>query len=334
MLILVGSSIGMIHKITNSRAGALYGRGTKKKISPFKYSDFRLMFNELSEEEKVRIYSVFGGTPYYLEKVKKVEGDIYQRINELIIKKGAELFEEPKNLLEYENVRAHAKYNSILQAVSSGRETLKEIQDFTKITSNIMPPYLNKLDNLLDLLGRNDPVLGKEKLGRYCVKDNFFRFWYKFIFPNQTPLNLGNTKIVSDSIKENLNGYIGRIFEDISKELLISYVNKKIKNMEIDFEDIGSWWDRSGNEVDIVAYNKKSKKILIGEVKWTNQPMGTEVVEELLRKSKLINFSGEYNFIFISKSGFTQDALMRMDNLNALHLDLREMGDLFDKIGI
>ena len=54
MIILVGSSIGMIQKIINSKAGALYGRGTKIKISPFKYSDFRLMFKELSEEEMVQ----------------------------------------------------------------------------------------------------------------------------------------------------------------------------------------------------------------------------------------------------------------------------------------
>lgn len=331
MLILVGSSIGMIQKITNSRAGALYGRGTKMKISPFRYADFRLMFKDLSEEEKVLTYSVFGGTPYYLEKVKKTEGDIYQKIFELVIKKGAELVEEPKNLLEYENVRAHAKYNSILQATSSGKETLKEIEDFTKINSNVIPPYIAKLDELLDLLGRKDPVLGKKKLGRYCLKDNFFRFWYKFIFPNQTPLNLGNTKLVSNLIRENLSGYAGRVFEDIVREILIMHLNKKIKNVEIDFENIGAWWDRSGNEIDVVAYNHKSRKILVGEVKWASQPMDVGVVEELARKSRMISFSGEYKLLFVSKSGFTQKCIARMDELNALYLDLKDLSDLLDK---
>src|SRR3989344_2202407 len=192
LLILVGSSIGMIQKITNSKAGALYGRATKIKISPFKYSDFRLMFKELNEEEKIITYAVFGGTPYYLEKVKKIQGDIYKRIFELLLKKGAELFEEPKNLLEYENVITHAKYNSILQATSTGKENLKEIQDLTGIDTNTLPAYIKKLDELLELLGRKDPVLGKERLGKYGLKDNFFNFWYKFIFPNQTALNLGN----------------------------------------------------------------------------------------------------------------------------------------------
>jgi len=333
MIILVGSSIGMIQKITSSKAGALYGRGTKIKISPFKYSDFRFMFKELNEEEKVLTYSVFGGTPYYLEKVKKTEGDIYQKINKLVIKKGGELLEEPKNLLEYENVRVHAKYNSILHATSSGKETLKEIEDFTKISSNVMPPYLSKLDDLLDLLGRKDPVLGKEKLGRYCVRDNFFKFWYKFIFPNQTPLNLGNTKFVSDLIKQDLNGYIGRVFEDIVKELLILYNTKEIKRLKLNFENIGSWWDRNSNEIDILAYNLKEKTFVVGEVKWTNKQLDVDVIEELERKSKYLNYGGNYNFLFVSKSGFTQRALKRMKDLGATHLDLKEIGELFNKSG-
>src|SRR3989338_7887237 len=138
LILLLGSSIGMIQKIMNSKAGALYGRAQKIKISPFKYSDFRLMFKELSEEEKVIVYSVFGAT-------------------------------------------------------SSGKETMKEIQDITHIPSQTMPAYLSRLDELLDLVRRNNPVLGKERLGRYQTKDNFFKFWYKFILPNQPSLNLGNT---------------------------------------------------------------------------------------------------------------------------------------------
>jgi hypothetical protein len=331
LVLLLGSSIGMIQKIMNSKAGALYGRAQKIKISPFKYSDFRLMFKELSEEDKIITYSIFGGTPDYLDKFKKTQGDIYNRIFELILKKGAVLLEEPKNLLEYENVRVHAKYNSILQATSSGKETLKEIEDFTKISTPTMPAYINRLDELLDLLGRKDPVLGKERLGRYCVRDNFFKFWYKFIFPNQTPLNLGNTKFVLDIIKQDLNSYVGRIFEEIVKELLILYNTKEIKGLKLNFENIGSWWDRNSNEIDILAYNLKDKNFLLGEIKWTNKKLDVDVVDELYRKSKLINYSGAYKFILISKSGFTEKALNKINDIGGIHLDLREIKTLFDK---
>ena len=330
-ILLLGSSIGMIQNIMNSKAGALYGRAQKIKISAFKYSDFRLMFKELSEEEKIIAYSVFGGTPDYLDKFRKSKGDIYERIFELILKKGAVLFEEPKNLLEYENVRIHAKYNAILRATSSGKETMKEIEDFTNIPSQTIPAYLRRLDELLDLVGRNDPVLGKERLGRYQTRDNFFKFWYKFILPNQTPLNLGNTSLVLDMIKQDLNGYVGRIFEDIIRELLILYNTKEIKGLRLNFENIGSWWDRNSNEIDILAYNLKEKSFLVGEVKWTNKPLEADTVEELCRKSKFIHHGGNYQFLFVSKNGFTNGAIKKMEELKAIHLDLKELGQLFDK---
>ncbi|HIH38620.1 AAA family ATPase [Candidatus Woesearchaeota archaeon] len=332
MLILVGSSIGMIQKITGSKAGALYGRATRIKISPFKYGEFRLMFKELSEEERIVTYSVFGGTPYYLEKVKKIDGDIHKRIFELLLKKSAELFEEPKNLLEYENVRVHAKYNSILQAASAGKENVKEMQDFTGIDANTLPAYIKRLDELLELLGRKDPVLGKERLGKYGLKDNFFSFWYKFIFPNQTALNLGNSKIVEDNIKENLNAYVGRVFEGICKEVLVSYLNKEINGYLLDFENIGSWWNRAGEEIDIVAYNRKTRRILVGEVKWNNDLVDIGVIDDLMKKAKRIEFTGEYKFLFMSKNGFTERALARIREINAISLNLKDIERLFEDL--
>jgi len=329
MIILVGSSIGMMQRITNSKAGALYGRTTRTKISPFTYHAFREMFQDLTEEEKIILYSVFGGTPYYLEKVKKREGSIHTLIEELVLKKGAELYEEPKTLLEYENVRIHSKYNAILSSIAAGKETLKEMSDFTGIEQNIMPAYIEKMDVLLDLVKKKDPLLGKKRLGRYMIGDNFFRFWYKFIFPNQTSLNLGNTKGVSLLIQKNLNSYVGRVFEEIIRELLVLYLNKKIKNTEIVFDDIGNFWDRSGNEIDIVAIGRN--KILLGEVKWTSKPTDTNILEDLMVKAKYIPFKGNYQLFMVSKSGFTEACLKRMNELSVLYLDLTEIEQLFDR---
>ncbi|MEK6921119.1 MAG: DUF234 domain-containing protein [Nanoarchaeota archaeon] len=332
MILLVGSSTGMIQRITNSKTGALYGRATKIKISPFRYVDFRIMFQELSEEEKIVLYAVFGGTPYYLEKAKKIEGDIHKKIFELFLKKGADLTEEPKNLLEYENVRAHAKYNALLQAAASGKQSIKEIQDFTGIEAHIMPAYIKKLDTLLDILGRKDPILGKGRVGRYCIKDNFFMFWYKFIFPNQTALNLGNYKLVEERIKESLNAYVGRAFEEICMQFLIAYLNKNVDGYTLDFEDIGTWWDRTGEEIDIIAYNKKARKILLGEVKWTNEQTDVALVDALLAKAKRISFAGEYKFLFISKNGFTKRCEHRMKEINALYFDLNKLEQMFERL--
>jgi len=331
MVLIVGSSIGMMQKITNSKVGALYGRATKIKIPPFKYKDFRLMFKEYSEEEKITRYSVFGGTPYYLEKTIPFK-DTHSAIKELILKKDGVLAEEPKNLLEYENVRVHARYNSILQSISAGKEILKEISDYTKTSQTALPPYMAKLEELLDLVQKNDPVLGKERLRRYKICDNFFRFWYKFIFENQTAINLENQKLVEDKIKNELNSYIGKRFEEIIQELLIAYQGKEIKNLRINFDKIGSWWDRNNNEIDILANNSKERTILVGEVKWSSHPIDEIIVDSLLQKSRAIGVSGTYNYLIVSKAGFTEKCQTKMHELKITSLDLKEIEQLFDKI--
>ena len=70
---------------------------------------------------------------------------------------------------------------------------------------------------------------------------------------------------------------------------------------------------------------------MLGEVKWTNRQMDIEVIEELYRKSKFIHYSGEYKYIFVSKSGFTEKVLAKIEELRGIHLDLKEMSELFDK---
>ncbi len=332
LIVIVGSSIGMMHRITKSYAAPLYGRiSMRTKISPFRYVDFRKMFRSMSEEEKVNHYAVFGGTPYYLMQVKEMDDNIHSCITSLILNKGGKLYEEPAILMESENIRTHARYNAILQAIALGKEIPKEIEDYTHIPSTTLPAYLRRLDDLLDLVYRKKPILGKEKHGRYRLRDNFFSFWYKFVFPNQSRLNLGHVKEVESQIKENMGGYVGHIFENIIHELLLLYSGRqKIKGIEIDFDEVGSWWDRKANEIDIVAYSRKKGNILLGEIKWTNEKVDADLFDDLVRKSKLVNFRGMAKFIMISKSGFTKRCIEKMEQMHCVYLDLTDIEKLFD----
>lgn len=293
------------------------------------YKDFRLMFSGLDETEKVLRYSVFGGTPYYLEKTLAYK-DTFSAIEDLVIKKDGSLSEEPKNLLEYENFRTHARYNSILQSISLGKEILKEISDFTKVEATALPPYLNKLGELLCLVEKKDPLLGKERLRRYKISDNFFRFWYRFVFQNQTAINLENSSFVREKIRSELNAYVGRLFEDIVRELLIAYQGRKIMHIEINFEEIGSWWDRNSNEIDVVAFNRKERCILTGEVKWSSNPIDESVLYRLIERSKLIGVAARYEYLLVSKAGFTPKCQEKMKEFGAVGLDINDMKELFN----
>ncbi len=332
MILAVGSSIGMMLKIAKSYTAPLYGRvGGRIKISPFRYVDFRKMFSQMTEEERIRYYAVFGGTPYYLVRAKETEGDLYKRIHALVLARDGKLRDESEILMEAENLRTHAKYNSILQAISMGKETTKEIEDYTSIKRTTLPTYLKNLEKLLDIVKKFEPVMGKERHGRYRISDNFFRFWYKFVFPNQSLFNMADgTERIQTLVKDNLNAYIAKTFERIVHELLMLYSGRTIKGIEIDFEQIGSWWDRKANEIDIVAFNKKKEPVLLGEIKWTNDKVDVDLLDSLTKKAKLVNFKGEYKLILVSKSGFTKRCIEKMEQMHCVYLDLADIEKLFD----
>ncbi|MEK6954039.1 MAG: ATP-binding protein [Candidatus Micrarchaeota archaeon] len=327
MLILVGSSIGMMKRIAISPHGALYGRKTAQiQLAPFRYIDFREMFPGKSEEEKIAWHSVFGGTPYYLELAKKHK-HLEEAIIEEVLTKQAPLREEPKNLLEFE-LKVIARYNSLLYAIGKGKRSLKEICDVVGIQRTTLPPYLNGLQELLALVERRQPMFGKKNLGRYELKDNFFKFWYSFILPHSSSLEIENIKAPLKDIRENLPSHIGMCVEDVIRELFILYNGEEIKGVKLDFEKMGAWWDRKGNEIDLVIDGKN--ELLLGEVKWTNKQMGVEVLDALLKKSELVNKGGKRRFILVSKNGFEPSCKKKAEELGCLTLDIKDMRQLFD----
>lgn len=330
LMLLVGSSIGMIDKITRSSAAPLYGRVARRKIRPFGYAGARELLTSLKEEEKIKAYSVFGGTPYYLSMARRFT-DINEAISHLVLAKNGILAEEPKNLMEYENFRTHASYNSIIQAIAAGKDNLKEISDFTGISSTTVPAYLHRMRDLLDLVDLNNPLLGKAKIGKYEITDNFFRFWYKFILPNQNTINLGNLGLVEKGIKENLDAFIGRTFEGVVKQLLIAYQNRKIKECLISFDQLGAWWDRSGNEIDLLALNSNEKTLIACEVKWSKEKTDSSVLRTLLNRTSMLRFSGKIIPMIVSRSGFTEGCLRELEGIHGISIDINELGELFDK---
>ena len=177
------------------------------------------MFSNLSEEEKVVHYAVFGGTPYYLEKT------LHTRIRcrpsrTCWYARTAPWQRSPR---PSSNMRTLGPMRGTIQSSNPygrGRTVLKEISDFTHVPATALPTYLARLDRLLCLIGRKDPVLGKERLKRYEISDNFFRFWYRFIFENQTAINMENSAFVQEKITGELNAYVGRLFEDVVRRLL------------------------------------------------------------------------------------------------------------------
>lgn len=89
--------------------------------------------------------------------------------------------------------------------------------------------------------------------------------------------------------------------------------------MIIRFDRPRKWRDRN-KEVEVKAVNEEGMKILPAEAKWSNRPIGTNILDEINRKAALIDWNKgqreEYYCLF-SKTGFTEApvAMARNENI-------------------
>jgi ABC-type oligopeptide transport system substrate-binding subunit len=76
-------------------------------------------------------------------------------------------------------------------------------------------------------------------------------------------------------------------------------------------ERIGSWWDhrrRTSNEIDVLAISDSERALLAGECKWSVNPVGIDVLEDLKLKTEAFQENEPWEnitYYLFSKSGFT-----------------------------
>ena len=328
-LILCGSSMSFMENQVLGYKSPLYGRRTAQfKIEPFDYMDSSEFFASYTREEQLVTYGIAGGVPLYLSNLAK-EGSLSDSIYYNYFKKDGHLFEEPSSILKQE-LREPATYNSIISAVASGASKINEISTKTGEESKKCSKYLSTLIDL-HILKKEYPV-GVEpgRNGIYCLCDNMFKFWYKFIPGNITNIEAGMGKIIIDKkVNPQMPEYMGRIFEEVCIQYMIR--RNKTLSLFIMFDEIGRWWGnnpakRRQEEIDILA--KSGSSAIFGECKWKNELVGISVLNALIEKSEILNQYKDKYYMLFSKSGFTKElekAAVSMGNLELVNLD-----NLFD----
>ncbi len=285
-IILCGSIISTIYKIAMGYGSALYGRKTHEiHITPIKFKFIKGFFPSYNTEQIIEAYSIVGGIPRYIEELDK-NLDIFENIKAKILEKTSFLYNEPTNLL-FEEFRTPAPYSSILQAISEGYVKFSEISEISKIQSSRLPKYLMILERV-GLIGKEIPVGDKKikiKTTRYKVKDNFYRFWFKFIFKNKFTIEQGLQDEVFALIKNEFRPYVGRVFEEVCKELIIE---EKLFNLT----KIGRWWEKD-KEIDIIGLNEATEEIIFCECKWQEGVDAEKIIKELNEKTKYVKLGGK-----------------------------------------
>jgi AAA+ ATPase superfamily predicted ATPase len=308
-LILCGSSISMMQKIALSYSSPIYGRRTGQiHLQPLTYLDFQELFN-WSQEDVVGAYAVLGGIPRYAAEFD-INNNLNNNIVNALMDKDSYLYKEAKFLL-MEELKDFTNYFSILKAVAMGKNTFSAISHFSGVATNKLYAYISRLAEL-GILRRDIPITSpKEKstrVGNYVLQDYFFRFWFRYIYPNSSLIEIGRSDIVLDMVKDDFSRYLGPVFEDIASELL---QNCSFSGRLPLFTKWGKWWHKD-KEIDVVALNEQTDAILFCECKWQNRMVGKKVMEDLMRKSDHVVWRNKERtayYVVVSKSGFTSAAV-------------------------
>lgn len=306
MLILNGSYIGMMEETILGYKAPLYGRRTAQYLlEPLDFLDARQFFLLYDPEESLRAYAVYGGTPAYLQTIDP-NLPLESNVLEGILQRGSVLYDEVRFILQQE-LREPRNYFAVLQAIASGNTRQNEIKLATGLDN--IAPYLETLREL-HLIERSVPVTEtqphKSRRGIYRLKDNYVRFWFRFVFPNRSQLERGANQIVYElAIRPELDHFTSIVFE----QGCYQYFWKEGLGGMLPFvpQKIGGWW-KANQEVDLVLLGED--QMMLVECKWSKRPVGTDIFRNLESKTgDVLKDAGQraVQYALCSRSGFTDN---------------------------
>ena len=321
-IIICGSSVAMMESLLGYKS-PLYGRRTAQmNIDQMNFKNSCRFVENYSFEEKIAVYSICGGTPAYLMEFG--DAPLNRCMEDKIFKKDAFMYNELPFLLR-EELKEPRIYFSILNAISIGKTTLSKIVNHTGYEKGIITKYLSVLSDL-KLVSRQIPVTEgvKSRKGIYVLRDNFFVFWFRYVFNNMELIEKNLSSELVTSILKQSNEMCSRTFKAICVEFLLM-------KRPFDFTRIGSWW-YGEREIDIIALNDNTKEILFCECKYTNRMLDTDIYHNLVEKTRSVKWGSserKETYCLISKSGFTKKMEKLAATDNVLLFDLRDLEKSF-----
>ena len=335
MIVLCGSAMSFIEKELLAEKNPLYGRATGiYKMESMGFYDAAKFFPNYSDKDKIIAYAVLGGIPHYLAQFDP-DLSLYDNIKKNILTKGCALYSEVEFLLRQE-LRETSLYNSIIEAVALGNTKLNDISTKSLVEDTSKTSvYLKNLIEL-EIIEREFSVDDgtKERAntnrGLYRLTDNFFRFWYAFVFTNYSELEGGDVDGVFEyAIKPSLHEFASFAFEDVCRE----YVREmqKANKLPFRYKRMGRWWGKTTvrrkdgieskeTEIDLLAVSAKSDKYLLGESKFKGRPFSYGEYLDTAAKLAAIKEKAEFYYYLFSESGFDEKVISEAADNDSIKL--------------
>ncbi len=271
-----GSVNTLMNRIFFHEGQPLYGRSTSKvQVEPFTLKVMKEILTTYNPNWKpddlLALWTFTGGVARYVEELMDRSLVTREAMINGILDEHSFFLDEGKAVLVQEFGKEYGTYFSILSAIARGITTRNEIE---QLVGTSIGGYLTRLETEYGLITRRQPIFEKtgNKSSRYRIKDNFFSFWFRFVFRNADLIELKRFDVLKEILRRDYETISGFALEEYFKEKFIE---------EQRYTHLGGWWDRHGeNEIDLVCEDSLSGTLDMYEVKRDRKQIDLDVLEK------------------------------------------------------
>jgi len=305
-LVLSGSQVSVMKNLLR-KGNALYGRFQLiLHLRELDYKDASLFYPSLSPYEKIAFYSVFGGSPFILQELREKES-LEQNIVRTILDESSSVFLYASNILLTDYTNA-VNAERILAVLGNGRKKYSELEKALQANSTGSLAKQLKSLQATELISRlfpiNKPDDSKKKF--YEINDNLLRFWFTYVHPNRSALQMIGPKAFFDRqvAPTLLTEFVPHRFEELCR----SFFSRMAKSGLLPgITDIGTYYyddpvrHRNG-EFDIAL--EFGNQYHIYEAKYYRKPMALSEIHKEIGQIRDIESLDITQLGFIAVNGF------------------------------
>ena len=309
-LILCGSYVEVMKSLLE-RDNPLYGRiDLKINLQPMDYYESAQFYPERSCEDKVRLFSVFGGIPYYNRLIDK-NASVRENLIHLILEPDARLEDEVPSYLLSE-ISKIGNAHEIFSALADGHARYRDILSQSHVSSGAtLVNVLNRLIGM-QLVQRRSPINdpNNKKRTSYVICDGLSKFYYRYVFRYLSQRSVLDPEVYYDRyVNDDFETqFVPRAFEEVCRQYLVR--QNRMGNIEPPFDLIGAYsYDdpvtKTNGEFDVVT--KDPLGYAFYEAKFRSTPVTQRMIEDEVEQAQQTGLMC-HRYGFFSRSGFEAQA--------------------------
>lgn len=320
-IVFCGSYISVMKELLNED-NPLFGRFTLiEKIEEFDYYDASLFYPEKDEREKIKLYAIFGGSPYVLSNLDYSKS-VGENIKTLMINPNSILRNYIENVMLKEIQKTYDV--RILECLANGKKRYRDILSYlNEPNSGLLDKQLKNLISM-ETISKVSPInkKGDSQKQFYEIKDNLMRLYFSYIFANDSLIaKFGEETFFNNFVDVSLNTFISYRFENIVLQYFVRLAHMGKLEGAIDF---GSYWyddkvNKKNGQFDVVI--RKHDGYDFYECKFYANPMKIEECKQEELQMQSITGLDCKTMGFVSASGF---------DFKSEHYDLITLSDLYN----